>query len=388
MKSFLDLVEIAANKGASDIELVPGKSPTMKRDGKFMPIPGDNMPPLISKLDAENYIRETIEYLLRVKRSPITVDKFLDRVRQEGQQEVVWALEDRRDGLRLRISVHRSSGHIEMSMRLLTNRIWTFEEIFLVDQYVEQMKSWLGRKHGILFLTGPTGVGKTTTAITFLDHMLRSGTGHLITFENPIEHEFSNQDPAYPGWIISQKEWGLEPGEGDFSDWPTAIRASLRQTPTSIWVSEIRDQATAKAALQIAESGHFVLATMHNSTVHDAVTRFINFFPIEAHLEVRTQFTLQTIGIIGQKLIHRSDGRGLVACVEIASMSTAYAQLIYEGKFKQLANQIRMAGQNENISFDQYTLELALKGVLTPADARRLVENPKEFDDSWKALHS
>jgi twitching motility protein PilT len=208
---------------------------------------------------------------------------------------------------------------------------------------------------------------------TFIDHILKTREGHTITLEDPIEYVFNNSRPDYRG-IISQREFGLG---RDFTDFAKAIVAGLRQAPNVFMVGEIRDPETANAALQAAETGHLVLATLHTRNAAETVSRYVDIFPESIRDMIRLQFALNTLGIICQRLIPRADGQGRVAAFEILSMSPACKHVIRENRLQQISSYMM---SQDSVQFDAYLAKLIQNRLVTRETGLLCANDPKELE--------
>ena len=173
---------------------------------------------------------------------------------------------------RFRVNVHKQRGSIAIAARLVLASVPSF--IPSVSHPVEQLAD---EHRGLLLVTGPTSSGKTTTTGAIISHINATRPAHILTIEDPIEILHNDQMS-----VVTQREIGLDTG-----DFATALRAAMRQDPDVIFVGEIRDTETVRAALQAAETGHFVVATMHTTDVSETVNRVIDFFPPHQQKQAR-----------------------------------------------------------------------------------------------------
>lgn len=353
-----------AQRKASDFLWVGGKAPQLKIDGRFFPIGAYTLSPEEEQRRIEGIVAE----LLSLTLSKLSLEQFLKQVHENGYGEIVWSQGE----LRLRTSVYLEKGRLAISIRLLPQRILTFEEIFAERQFIDPVKALLSRQNGLILITGPTGTGKTTTLATFIDYILRTREVHIITLEDPIEYLFPNNRSGYIG-TISQREFG--PGR-DFPKFDEAIVAGMRQAPNVFMVGEIRDLPTAYAALQAAETGHLVLATLHTRNAPETVSRYVDMFSEEIRSMIRLQFAISTLGIICQRLVARADGKGRIAAFEMLSMTPACAHVIRDNKLQQMGNYMRGEG---SIMFDAYLAELVKRRLVTEDVGLLCANDPQEL---------
>ena len=204
---------------------------------------------------------------------------------------------------RFRVNVYRQRGTIAMDFRRVPTMIPAFAELG-VPAIVEALAD---EARGLVLVTGPTGSGKTTTVAAMIDHINRTRAVNVVTIEDPIEFVFTDERA-----IVNQREIGND--TGGFAE---AMRRVLRQDPDVIFIGEMRDPETVKAALSAAETGHLVLSTLHTADSVETINRIIDFFPSHQHRQVRLSLATSLRGIISQRLLERSDGAGRVPAVEV-----------------------------------------------------------------------
>ena len=204
---------------------------------------------------------------------------------------------------RFRVNVYRQRGTVAMVFRRVPNVVPAFAELG-VPASVESLASEL---RGLVLVTGPTGSGKTTTVAAMIDHINRTRPVNVVTIEDPIEFVF-DEDRA----LVNQREIGND--TGGFAE---AMRRVLRQDPDVIFIGEMRDPETVRAALSAAETGHLVLSTLHTADTVETINRIIDFFPSAQHRQVRLSLATSLRGIVSQRLLERTDGGGRVPAVEV-----------------------------------------------------------------------
>lgn len=226
---------------------------------------------------------------------------------------------------RLRLHLYRSGGKTAAAFRLLPetesfpkdpDEVWLF--------HVKQFES------GLVLVTGPTGSGKTTTLAHIIEDINQNRPCHIVTVEDPAEYVFTSKKA-----LIHQREIG-----SDVSDFAEGVRAAMREDPDIIVIGELRDSETMKAALAAAETGHLVLATMHNRSALEAIGRIVHAFPSEKETEIRQTLSLALRTIAAQTLYHRGDETVLFR--EILVNIPATAHIIREGRDPQLIGYMEM----------------------------------------------
>src|SRR5207248_7083470 len=253
-----DLLRTSVLAGASEIHLLLGQLPILRRDGSLGPL--DGVAPL-----SEGVLASFLEVIGR--RAPERLAAF----HQNGDLDIAYQDEDLP---RFRVNAYRQRGAISFAFRVIPKNVPGFEQLNLPPG----VKKLAEEHRGLILVTGATGSGKTTTLAAMVDYMNRSRKQHIITIEDPIEILHTDRD-----CIINQREVGL-----DTESFGQALRRALRQDPDVILIGELRDAETAQTALQAAESGHLVLSTLHTIDAAETVGRMIEFFPPEKQEVVRS----------------------------------------------------------------------------------------------------
>jgi twitching motility protein PilU len=213
-------------------------------------------------------------------------------------------------------------------------------------------------KRGLLLLVGATGSGKSTTIASMLDHRNAISPGHILTLEDPIEFLFSNKRS-----IVNQREIGT-----DAATMQIALKNALRQAPDCIMIGEIRDRETMSAALAYAQSGHLVIATLHANNTYQAMTRIINFFPLETRQSLLSDLSVTLKAIASQRLIRAIDGGRRVA-VEVLLNTRHVSELIEQGEIVHIRDAIEKSLSPGSQTFEQALMHLISEGVITQEEA-------------------
>ena len=203
---------------------------------------------------------------------------------------------------RFRVNVFRQRSMVGLAIRRVRSEVPTVAELMLPLVIAEPDPS-----RGLVLVTGPTGTGKTTTIASMVGHINRTRRAHIVTIEDLIEVVHHDERS-----IIQQREVGL-----DTDSYAAALRHVVRQDPDVIFVGEIRDPESALSAIQAAETGHLVISTMHTIDSTETINRLLDPFPAQQQREVRTSFAGALRGIVSQRLVKRSDGKGRVPVVEV-----------------------------------------------------------------------
>jgi len=216
-------------------------------------------------------------------------------------------------------------------------------------------------------VVGPTGSGKTTTMACLLDRINRTRPCRIITIEDPVEYVFESALAT-----IDQREVGE-----DTASFSAALKYILRQDPDVIMVGEMRDLETISAALTAAETGHFVMATLHTNDAVQTIDRIVDVFPSGQQQQVRAQLSSALLGVVSQRLLPTEDGSGRCGVFEIMIANTAIRTMIRDNKMHQAAAVLETAASEGMISMDKALRAAVYAGKISLEEAYRHVHNPK-----------
>ncbi len=337
------LLDYAIEKGASDLHILADSSPMIRVDTVLLPV---DKP--VYDADKAN---EVITSLIGAQ--------LLERVTQT-RKELDFSFSYK--GLRFRCNVFFNKGVLSASLRLLQNEVPDFDALG-VPQIADKL---IQHNQGLLIVSGPTGHGKSTTLASMVNRIAAARRAHIITIEDPIEYVFQHKKS-----IISQRELG-----SDTPSFGSALRAALREDPDVVLVGEMRDLETMEAALQIAETGHLVLSTLHTNSAAQTADRIIDVFPPHQQPQVRAQLSSVLLGVISQRLLPRTKG-GRVLATEVMVANAAVRAIVREGKTHQLPNLIQTSASEGMISLDKSLAELVSKGEISIDDAMAWSLDPK-----------
>jgi pilus retraction protein PilT len=240
---------------------------------------------------------------------------------------------------------------------------------------VELLTSWVQRRSGIILVCGPAGAGKSTTLASTLDWLNRHHARHVVTIEDPIEYLFRPEL-----CLFTQREVGI-----DTPSFAEGLRRSLRQSPDVILLGEIRDRVSAMTALQAAETGHLVMATVHSSTVFDALERLGRLFDADERSGVFFVLAQQLVGILCQRLVGAAD-EGRILAVEHFENQGVTRKWILEGKFRELAEFIGRGDNPANVTLLQSLVALVKAGRLSEAMALEITPNPPDLQRQLRGI--
>lgn len=253
-----------------------------------------------------------------------------------------------------RLSAFRQRGTFSAVFRYIPGEIPPLESLHVPPVLSEIIME----KRGLILVVGATGSGKSTTIAAMLDHRNETKSGHILTLEDPIEFLFRNKKS-----IVNQREIGT-----DAEDLKTALKNALRQAPDCILIGEIRDRDTMGAALAYAQSGHLVVATLHANNSYQALTRIINFYPIETRPSLLPDLAGTIKAIISQRLVATIDKTRRPA-VEVMVNSRHIAELIEQGEISQIKEALEKSMSPGSQTYEQALIQMIHDGVITQDEA-------------------
>ncbi|MEO5894404.1 MAG: PilT/PilU family type 4a pilus ATPase [Vicinamibacterales bacterium] len=266
---------------------------------------------------------------------------------------------------RFRINLHRERGRSAATVRLLPQRVPRISTLNL-PAGVEQLAQL---PRGLVLIGGPTGSGKTTTLAALVEEINRHDQRHILTIEDPIEYEHVHHHS-----IVEQIEIGV-----DAPDFPTALRAALRQAPDVIVVGEMRDPETMRIAVAAAETGHLVLSTVHTTDVSSTISRIADSFPAERQNTVRQELAMALTAVLTQTLLPAVAG-GLVPAAELLMVSYGARQHIRRNALQHLHQEITITRKNGSFTLEESLSRLVRDGLVDRREAHARAIHVEEFD--------
>jgi twitching motility protein PilT len=287
-----------------------------------------------------------------------------ERLTSTGTTDLSYSLPSR---ARFRVNIFQQRGVYSIVMRVIPTDIPTLKSLNLPSQLEEIAEL----RNGLVLMTGPTGSGKSSTQASIIDIINEKKHYHVVTIEDPIEYLHSHKNST-----INQREVGH-----DTKDFPSALRATLRQAPKVILIGEMRDFETTEIALEAAETGHLVLSTLHTIDASKTVDRIIGLYPKNEEPVIRTRLAQTFRYIISQRLIPRADGRGRVAAVEILRSSPRTREYIETGEAdgKSLLDAMRDGKLDGMQDFDSVIKGLIENGTISFEDGLTFATNPNNL---------
>ncbi len=346
-----DLLLLTISKKASDLHLTENTPAILRIDGELVLV------------NANKLLRDELKAMIYSVLTNPQKEKF------EQDYELDFSLS--LSGLdRFRVNVHRQRGSVEAAFRRIPLFIPHLEDLGLPMI----VKDFARKSNGLVLITGPTGMGKTTTLAAMIDLINSERSALIVCIEDPIEYIHQNRRA-----IIKQREV-----YSDTHSFAEALKRCLRQDPDVIVVGEMRDLETISTALTAAETGHLVLATLHTPDAPQTIERIIDVFPPYQQIQVKLQLAACLQGVVSQLLLPRSEGEGRVLATEIMVATPGMRNLIREQAIEQMPTAIQTGSQYGMRTMDRSLRDLYKEGVISYEAALSKVKNVEEFKQLLK----
>ena len=264
---------------------------------------------------------------------------------------------------RFRVNCYRQRGTIAMALRRVKSEIPDFRSLNLPEAAMERIAS-LAR--GLVLITGTTNSGKSTTLAALIDRINATRQAHIVTLEDPIEYMHADKKCS-----VSQREVSI-----DTKDFQTGLRAIVREDPNVILIGEMRDAETFQTCLGAAETGHLVFSTLHTTNVMMTISRTLDMFPPDQHVQVRSQLAQQLRAIVSQRLLPASDGKSRIPAVEIMFDAPGVIALIRDGEVERIPNVIADGADDGMQTFNMALVALVKSKRVTLEAAEKASDNP------------
>ena len=332
MIDFDKLLKVVVEQGASDLFITAGLPPSIKVNGKMMPM---SKTPLTAEQSRE---------MVHSTMTEAQVQEF------ESERECNFAIHSATAG-RFRVSSFYQRNFAGMVLRRIETHIPSCDDLKLP----EVVKQLAMTKRGLIIFVGATGTGKSTSLAAMIGHRNENSKGHIITIEDPIEfiHE-------HRGCMVTQREVGV-----DTPSFDVALKNTLRQAPDVIMIGEIRTRETMDYAVAFAETGHLCLATLHANNANQALDRIINFFPADRQQQVWMDLSLNLRGVVAQQLIPAVDGKERRAAIEVLINTPLVSDTIRKGDVHLIKEIMSKSTEQGMQTFDQALYQLYSAGEIT-----------------------
>lgn len=352
--SFLEILCEALKNSASDVHLSAGSLPLIRVDGVLRAAG--------TKIFSDGDFSFMLEELGGGAAELFKQERELDF----GSE--VWADCAR---VRLRVNLSYSLGRPAAAIRIIPPRVRSIEELGLPPV----LKDIAMSRGGLFLVTGPSGSGKSATLAAMIEEINARRAAHIVTIEDPAEYIFEPKRA-----LIHQREAGR-----DTSGFAEALRSAMRQDPDVIMIGELRDAETAAAALNAAETGHFVLSTLHTGGAAASVERVEGFFSPSGQPQVRARLAQVLTGVMSQRLARRTGG-GRIAAAELLIVTNAVRNCIRDGKSAQMVDVMRSGGRLGMSTMEQSLARLCRGGAIELEEALALAPSPEELRTCLAAL--
>lgn len=340
MKDLDTIIETAFRKNASDIHLRDGAKARIRIDNSLAEFPD------LPTVKMQSLVDEIFDYLTEDERNAMLA------LRKAGK-DMDCAFSNI-SGIRLRANIYKTQGGLCAALRIIRPDRLSAGEIGLPFSVTDVCN----KKSGLFLITGANGMGKSTTIAALIDIMNSTRQVHILTIENPIEHVFKSRKA-----LITQREVGTHT-----PDFYSALRSSVRENPDVIIVGELRDLETTRTAIELAETGHLVIASLHTRTAISTIDRLIGQFPSAEQQQIRMMISESLIGVLSQTLLVRKSG-GLVAAFEVLIATPAVRNLIREQKIPQIKSLMQTGKNIGMFTLDDSLLGLAESGTVSAEEA-------------------
>jgi twitching motility protein PilT len=338
------------SRGGSDLLLVPQAPASVRIEGTLV------------NLDATPLTGDEIEAAV--------LPAMAAHAREDYERDHIGDSSYRVEGLgRFRINLHRERGRAAATVRGLPSKVPA-----LADLHLPAGVAALARlQRGLVIIGGATGSGKTTTLAGLVNQINQHDARHIVTIEDPIEYEH-----AHGKSVVEQVEIGV-----DAPDFPTALRAAMRQAPDVIVVGEMRDAETARIALSAAETGHLVFTTLHTTDAASTVSRIADSFPQERQHSIRAEMAMALAAMLTQTLVPRKGG-GRVPAAELLMVGYGTRQHIRKNSLQHLHQEITISRKQGSFTLEESLAQLVFQNELSREDALSRALHPEDLDTLLK----
>ena len=347
-----NILQLAVEQNASDIHMKPDSYVVFRISGKLV--------------DCDFVTdRDCINQFMII----ITNEQQLVTYNKTGDVDLSYV---EKDVSRFRVNIHKQRGGPAINMRVVKSKILDFTQLGLPSQ-IEKIPKF---ERGIVFITGTTGSGKSTTLAAIIDYINQHYRKHIITIEDPIEYEFYDKK-----CFIEQREVGL-----DTVSFDSAFIHSLRQDPDIIMIGEMRSKDSFDAALKAADTGHLIFSTLHTLNASQSINRLLDFYEASEHRGLLSSLSNSLAAIVSQRLVPKALDGGVVPALEIMYNSPVVKNILKENNLSKLAPAIENSRNEGMQSFNQALVDLVNSGQITEEEALKFATNPEALKMQLKGV--
>ena len=339
------MLRFMVDKRASDLYLSANSPPLIRMNGLCVPITSQPL--------GINAPRELLEGMAPPER--------MEELRRTNELSMVVGL----DGLgRFRISAFFQRGTVAVVIRYVPISIPALQD----SPLPKVLRQLVMERRGLVLMVGASGAGKSTSLASMLDYRNEHMSGHILTFENPIEFVFQHKKS-----VVNQREIG-----SDTVSIELALKNAMHQAPDVIFIGEIRDQETMSAALGYAQSGHLCLSTMHANNSYHALNRILGFYPAASREAVQRDVSVALKAMLSQRLVRTTSGQRVPAC-EVMVNTVRVAELIQSGNFAEIPNAMEQSLSLGSQSFEQDLARMIADGTITQSEGLASADSPSNL---------
>ena len=336
----------AENRKASDIFISAGFPPSMKVSGVLTPVPHKAL------------TGEETAQIVESTMNPEQLETF------NREWELNYSVQSR-SNTRYRVNAYHEQGRVGLVLRRINQEIPEMEVLGLP----EKTKDLALAPRGLLILAGPTGSAKSPTMASIPNYRNNKIPGHIVTIEDPIEFIYKPRR-----CIFTQREIGI-----DTPDWKTAIQNAMRQAPDVVCIGEVRSAESMEYAMQLAQTGHLCVFTIHANSASQTIERIINFYPEERQKQVLMDLALNLTGIIGQRLAIKKNRTQRTAAIDLLLNTPAMQDLIFKGELMEIRGLMDRASGDGMQTFDQHLFNLYTQGHIEYDEALRQADSANDL---------
>lgn len=347
-----DIFVAAVDNNASDILIRENKNVALRISGSLVEI---------DFVTSKEFLEKALPEIVPPHKMPV--------YEETGDLDFAW---EEKGIARFRVNLHRQRGQFGLTFRYIKDTPPTVKNANLPEAVAKIAEA----NNGIIFISGTTGSGKSTTMAAMLDHINSTMNKHVITIEDPIEYTYTDKK-----CLFEQREVGL-----DAESFDSALVHALRQDPDIIVIGELRNRKTFEIAMAAAETGHLVITTMHTKDAAQSILRILDMFSLEEREPIRKTLSDILHAIVCQRLAQKVNGKGLIPINEILITTPIVKQLIAENQIEKISQAIEGGEQDGMISFNKSLLSRVNDGLISEETAIRLSDNPQALKMNLKGI--